>query len=81
MGTRVVGYIRVSTDGQADAGISLEAQRAKLTAYTEAMDLDLVAIEKDAGEPPALRGGGGCDADGDRDRGPQRNARRDEGHG
>ncbi len=49
MGTRVVGYIRVSTEGQADGGISLEAQRAKLTAYAEAMDLELVAVEEDAG--------------------------------
>lgn len=49
MATRVVGYIRVSTEGQADAGISLDAQRAKLKAYAEAMDLDLVSIEEDAG--------------------------------
>lgn len=49
MRTRVVGYVRVSTEGQADSGISLEAQRSKLTAYTEAMDLELVAIEEDAG--------------------------------
>lgn len=47
--TKVVGYIRVSTDKQADDGISLDAQRAKLTAYAVAMDLDLVAIVEDAG--------------------------------
>ncbi|MBX3229223.1 MAG: recombinase family protein [Labilithrix sp.] len=71
MGTRVVGYIRVSTDGQADAGTSLEAQRAKLTAYAEAMDLDLVTIEEDAGisaktvvgRPGLLRALGRLDAD------------------
>lgn len=49
MKTRVVGYVRVSTEGQADSGISLEAQRSKLTAYAEAMDLKLIAIEEDAG--------------------------------
>lgn len=49
MATRVVGYIRVSTEGQADGGVSLEAQRAKLAAYAVAMDLELVAIEVDAG--------------------------------
>jgi DNA invertase Pin-like site-specific DNA recombinase len=49
MGTRVMGYIRVSTEGQADDGISLAAQRAKLEAYALAMDLDLVAVHQDAG--------------------------------
>ena len=47
--TKVVGYIRVSTEAQADGGVSLEAQRAKLTAYALAMYLDLVAIHVDAG--------------------------------
>lgn len=47
--TRVVGYIRVSTEAQADGGVSLEAQRAKLSAYATAMDLDLVAVHVDAG--------------------------------
>jgi len=47
--TKVVGYIRVSTDKQADNGISLDAQRAKIEAYALAMDLDLVGIIEDAG--------------------------------
>ena len=47
--TKVVGYIRVSTDKQADEGVSLSAQRAKIEAYCLAMDLDLVAIVEDAG--------------------------------
>ena len=47
--TRVVGYIRVSTDAQADRGVSLDAQRAKLGAYCTAMDLDLVAVVADEG--------------------------------
>ena len=59
--TRVVGYVRVSTEQQADGGVSLDAQRAKLEAYAVAMDLELVAIEEDAGlsaktlERPALQ--------------------------
>lgn len=47
--TKVVGYVRVSTEHQADGGVSLEAQRAKLEAYALALDLDLVAIVEDAG--------------------------------
>jgi DNA invertase Pin-like site-specific DNA recombinase len=47
--TRVVGYVRVSTDAQADGGVSLDAQRAKLTAYAAALDLDLVRVIDDAG--------------------------------
>lgn len=44
---RVVGYVRVSTEKQASEGVSLAAQEAKLRAYCLAMDLDLVAVEKD----------------------------------
>ena len=47
--TKVVAYIRVSTEGQAEGGVSLDAQRAKLEAYCTAMDLELVAVEVDAG--------------------------------
>ena len=47
--TKVVGYIRVSTDKQADEGVSLSAQRAKIEAYCVAMDLELVGIVEDAG--------------------------------
>lgn len=45
----VVGYVRVSTDQQADGGVSLEAQREKLKAYTTAMDLVLLDVVEDAG--------------------------------
>lgn len=45
----VVGYIRVSTVEQAREGVSLDAQRSKLTSYCAAMELDLVAIRVDAG--------------------------------
>jgi DNA invertase Pin-like site-specific DNA recombinase len=57
----VVGYIRVSTEGQAEEGVSLEAQRARLEAFALATDLLLVGVEVDAGlsaktlERPGLR--------------------------
>jgi len=47
--TRTVAYLRVSTDKQADRGVSLEAQRAKVESYAALFDLELVAIEVDAG--------------------------------
>ena len=47
---RTIAYVRVSTDKQADHGVSLDAQRAKLAAYAELYDLDLVAVEVDAGQ-------------------------------
>ena len=47
--TRTVAYLRVSTDKQADRGVSLDAQRAKVKAYAELYDLDLVDVIVDAG--------------------------------
>ena len=49
MTTRAVAYLRVSTERQADHGVSLAAQRAKVEAYAALFDLDLVAVEVDAG--------------------------------
>lgn len=46
---RVVAYVRVSTEKQADHGVSLDAQRAKIAAYASLYDLDVVAVEVDAG--------------------------------
>jgi site-specific DNA recombinase len=40
--TRAIGYIRVSTDKQADQGVSLEAQKAKIEAYAMLYDLEMV---------------------------------------
>jgi site-specific DNA recombinase len=40
--TRAIGYIRVSTDKQADQGVSLGAQRAKIEAYAMLYDLEMV---------------------------------------
>ena len=47
--TKAVGYIRVSTDQQADHGVSLDAQKAKLEAYCGLYDITLVDIIVDAG--------------------------------
>lgn len=46
---KAIGYIRVSTEQQADEGISLAAQRAKITAWCELNDYELVEIYEDAG--------------------------------
>ena len=46
---KVVGYIRVSTDDQAREGVSLAAQQAKLRAYAELYELELIGIDVDAG--------------------------------
>ena len=59
--TRVLGYVRVSTEQQAEAGASLDAQRTKIQAFAVAMDLELVDVLEDAGfsakslERPALQ--------------------------
>lgn len=47
--TRVVGYVRVSTERQAEEGVSLDAQQARLRAYCAAQELELVALEVDEG--------------------------------
>jgi DNA invertase Pin-like site-specific DNA recombinase len=47
--TRTVAYLRVSTEKQADHGVSLDAQRAKAHAYAELYDLELVEVIVDAG--------------------------------
>jgi site-specific DNA recombinase len=46
---RVVGYLRVSTDEQANHGVSLEAQRAKLTDYARLYGHELVEVVADEG--------------------------------
>lgn len=50
MATRAVAYIRVSTDDQVDKGVSLDAQRARVTAYAAQHGLELVEIVEGAGE-------------------------------
>ncbi len=57
-----VAYLRVSTERQADLGVSLAAQRAKVEAYAALYDLKLVDIVVDAAvsakslERPGLKG-------------------------
>lgn len=46
---RAVGYARVSTEDQAQAGVSLEAQEEKIRAYCVAKDWDLVRVIRDEG--------------------------------
>jgi DNA invertase Pin-like site-specific DNA recombinase len=50
MPTKTIAYLRVSTDKQADRGVSLDAQRAKVHAYAELYDLELAEVIVDAGE-------------------------------
>ena len=44
-----IGYIRVSTEDQADSGLGLEAQRQRIKAYCEMKGLSLSTIFEDAG--------------------------------
>ena len=50
MTTRTIAYLRVSTDKQADSGVSLDAQQEKARAYAALYDLELVEVIIDAGE-------------------------------
>jgi site-specific DNA recombinase len=50
MDMKTIGYVRVSTDEQAREGISLESQKAKIAAYCELNDLELIEIIEDAGK-------------------------------
>src|SRR3989442_11690 len=47
--TKVVGYCRVSTDTQADHGVSLQAQEEKIRQYCTLYNLELVTVVVDAG--------------------------------
>src|SRR4051794_1756678 len=47
---RSIGYVRVSTERQADRGISLEAQEAKIRAMATVQGTDLVDVIVDGGE-------------------------------
>ena len=44
-----IGYVRVSTQGQVDDGVSLAAQRSKITAWCDANDYELVAVLRTPG--------------------------------
>jgi len=47
---KAVGYVRVSTEKQADFGVSLEAQSEKVRAMTVVQSAELVEVIIDAGE-------------------------------
>jgi len=47
---RAIGYCRVSTDGQADRGVSLDAQAEKIRAMAIVQDAELVDVIVDGGE-------------------------------
>jgi len=46
---KAIGYVRVSTDEQAEEGVSLRAQVEKVRQYAALHDLDLVEVIEDAG--------------------------------
>ena len=46
---KTIGYIRVSTDEQADFGVSLDAQKDRIEAFCRAKDWDLVEVISDPG--------------------------------
>lgn len=46
---RAIGYLRVSTDEQAQSGLGLEAQRAALASVARRLELELVAVHADEG--------------------------------
>ena len=52
---RVIGYMRVSTEGQADSGLGLEAQREAIERACEARRWELVDIYTDAESARSLR--------------------------
>ncbi|MFN7716685.1 MAG: recombinase family protein [Pseudanabaenaceae cyanobacterium] len=47
--TKAVGYVRVSTQEQANHGYSIDAQIAKIQAYASLYDIDLIDVVVDAG--------------------------------
>lgn len=47
---RAIGYVRVSTEQQAQEGVSLDAQKVRIQAHCTALDITLVEIIADEGE-------------------------------
>ncbi|TPV94092.1 MAG: recombinase family protein, partial [Myxococcales bacterium FL481] len=48
--THAIGYVRVSTDRQAEGGLSLDAQRKQVEAYAKLYDIHLTDVIVDAGQ-------------------------------
>jgi hypothetical protein len=44
-----IGYVRVSSDVQAESGLGLEAQRQRIVAFCEVKELRLAEVYEDAG--------------------------------
>jgi hypothetical protein len=59
---RALGYVRVSSEEQADSGLGLDAQRQRVRAYCELHDLELATVFDDpgvsGGKPLATRPAG-----------------------
>jgi DNA invertase Pin-like site-specific DNA recombinase len=58
---KAVAYVRVSTDEQAEHGVSIDAQVERIEAYARLYDLDLVALCKDEGISGKARDRAGLD--------------------
>jgi len=56
--TKAIGYIRVSTDKQAEQGVSMDAQREKLEAYAMLYDIELVDLVVEQGSAKCLQRAG-----------------------
>lgn len=52
---KVIGYIRVSTDEQANSGLGLEAQESRVRAYCDLYGHELLGIETDAASGKNLK--------------------------
>ena len=53
---RAVGYVRVSTAGQAERGMGLAAQRERVREYAERQGLELIEIAQEAASGAAKEG-------------------------
>ena len=53
--TKAIGYIRVSTDKQAEQGVSMDAQREKLEAYATLYDIELIDLVVEQGSAKCLK--------------------------
>ena len=49
-GLKAVGYVRVSTDEQAKEGLSLDVQEARIRAYCDAKEWEMLRIYRDEGQ-------------------------------
>lgn len=52
---KAIAYLRVSTDSQADSGLSLQAQRAKIEAYATLYGYDLVEVLEETASGNSLQ--------------------------